>query len=298
MNCFTAILSILLCSLCFSEMPAGNWLDAWWTDGGIFITGPKYSGLIFVADDGETKVLSKSPGAGFGWAMSPDKTMLAFLASGDDGQKTIFVGDFPECNPAPIATGDFGLPFWFSSEILAAYDGTGIMLFDQNGNKTKLNLQTAYMTISTGEYLLWCDSIDVLHIFDLNHRVLLWNKRLFAPIPSPSGEFVLAKELGGEIILVYVAQCEARKLCDGELPRWTENPSGVIFLRQRDDGHNITSSVPMWMPVSTNGIPGKEISLNINLNAIITRIDYDETRGILAVTDDGAVHTIPYNLGR
>jgi len=285
----------------------GYWIEAQWLpDGSILLTGPKYRGIYLRYSDNRLDTVTDDWKAGYKPAYVPNLNAIAFSGTPDiDKMSSLSLYSFDSGEISILSSdGDFGPPILTAGDGICAFDGGKLRRFDESGNETATFDCGAYVTVSVGSDFAWCDRSGVAYIYRIKSgktESLEYSGsatgRLFNPIPSPDGDFVLFEELGGPMVLVSASDLSVTELQVGDYPVFIEKPYGILFLETTDDGEKITDSRVMFLPI-TDSEPGVAVGLIASSppDAIVTRADYSPKFGLLLTTQDGDVFVEKLNI--
>ena len=216
----------------------------WSPDGErLAFTREGYVGLwtVTAAGDG-VRQLSDEPGAGFGFAWSPDGRAIAARVArldgirrqdaikrfGVDGGASVLI-DYAAATPS--------LPVWFD-----AYR-VGVVL--EGELATRLTADAPRLAPLQGEAVLGAGP-DGVRVADLGTRSLAAltpvDGQLLNATPSPDGQRVAFEVVGGNL---YVMDRDGANVVDlgvGHRPAWSPDGRWVVFMTTQDDGYAFTAA--------------------------------------------------------
>ena len=217
----------------------------WSPDGTrLAFTREGYVGLWTVGADGaETRQLSGEPGAGFGFAWSPEGGAIAARVARLDGvRRSDAVKLFPVSGEAETLV-DYqdaatSLPRWLDATRVGVVRG-GVLDVRPTSDAPRLAPLSGEALVGTGA--------EGLRIADLGANTLrevtpIDGARLLNAVASPDGERVAFEVVGGN---AFVARRDGSGLVDlgpGHRPAWSPDGRWVALQQTEDDGHAFTAA--------------------------------------------------------
>ena len=233
--------------------PEKTFMKPRWSPDGVKIafTGLNHIGLYVMAANGDDlKILSEDSGAGNNFYWSPDGHMIStVIYTYQQGRREAFLkvfntdlGQLIQSNPVDHVK-NFGFHGFIDNRDLLVNQGID---FD----RIKLTADAIQntpdqMMAGKGKMCLSIGTAMVLYDLQTNE---------FKPIdPIPGAQYLMPTLSNDQAYLVFRAYADQMYVYDinndntiplgqGYHPRWSSDNSWIIFERQTDDGHNITSA--------------------------------------------------------
>jgi hypothetical protein len=238
-------------------------------------------------------------------SFSDDGSFCALLLTTEDETRTITLFDTKRNTFKILCSGkNLGKPVFTDIGTLLFSDGAVLTSIDFDGNLVfRKDIHTAFTIATKGKYVYYCDEEDLLYSVNIengNHVQYTGSSmRLFNPVISPCKKYLMAEELGGGILIISLSESggfvNTKRIEEGDNPRFTNNPDGVIYVITRDDGHIITESKLCFYPLGAKDNKCAK-KLSVPDGRIVIKADKDSKDNLLVIYDDGGFDIIRFEV--
>ncbi len=223
----------------------------WSPDGTkIAITGPNYVSLFVMNSDGTNlRRVSNEMGAGYNVKWSPDSRFISVTVARYDGGKrkeALKLFDLELGTSRMIS--DYAKP---SVLRLHAIDTSNNLVISEAGAVKRINTgDEATQQTKTAEIdskLICLVEGTNFSIYDPQTGVVermnpIPGAKYLTPVLSPDQNYVVFKVYGGEMQVLNIRTKQLTNLGAGHHPRWSADSRWIVFERNTDDGHQLTSA--------------------------------------------------------
>lgn len=233
---------------------------------------------------GKFRQITSGRGTGFGFSISPDGERIAYLRPGKpEGrlpQKEMVVQNL-RTGAASIAFAGRGLSFPAFSRNGAAYAASGQAI---RSTAAVARLEAGVLGIEGGKILLQKNGEKVL--FDpLGNGNYIW------PSLSPDGTRLVAYDMTVGTFVCDLSGNVLARLGRKDAPSWSRDGKWIIYMDDRDDGHQLLSSEIGC--VSPDGKMQAMLTATPGIHEMYPRCSPTEDR-ILCSTPSGEIYSISY----
>ena len=222
-----------------------------WSPAGdkIAFTGPNQKGIwIFEISTEKIIQITDKDGTGYKFSWSPNGEYIAFRAKYTDNYRSVMALEAIEVNSKKVVfltpqQKNLGLPQWGkdnSSVFVTQKEKlkeikTGIQL-TKALSKTKPKVRdelifSSYGKLKTAQF----GNPDSVKSFLKNTEII--NSEI-----SPSGDFVVCEEYGGDLIVIDLKNNKRKSLGTGYRPAWSSDGNWISYMVTEDDGHQYLAS--------------------------------------------------------
>lgn len=202
----------------------------------VYYTTAAYDGIwSYTIDDRQIRQITSDPKSGYGFAVSADGNKIAYRRSLLNSQtrrrfQEVIVADLRTGESTTIASGQsLSLPSF----------GTESPIYSEGSATQGLSKQNA-----PGTSLLGIEGTKIAISRNGDKELLdpFGDGRYIWPALSPDGSLIVAYEMGrGTIVMTVSGEITAR-LGKKNAPVWTRDGRYIVYMEDRDDGHQILSS--------------------------------------------------------
>lgn len=262
---------------------------AWSPDGTtLAFTRASFAGLWVVDADGSARALTDAPGAGFGFAWSPDGRAIVARTTREDGLRRLHaVAVFGLDGSTQRLTDERAqmpaLPRWAGPRHVALAAGSAVDVFGLDAAARAV--PQARVVLPAGGRLAVADpAAGTLRPLNVGGTAL-------NVTPSPDGRRVAYELLGGHLFVADLDTGARIDLGPGGAPTWSPDGRWLAFSETQDDGHVLTAAD--LVAVRSDG------SARVQLTQTPDRLELDPSwspdgnRIAFADATDGALYVLP-----
>jgi len=270
-------------------LPAGReWTNPVYSpDGGsIYFTVTSYDGIWkYTRADNTVSEITRDPSSGFGFAVSPDGSQIAYRRTTYDAQTQERMQEAVVVNAATLKTrvaasgSDVSLPVFVRSEAVYSVNGvpnTQALAKTAAAEVQVLGIENTKIAVLTGGTKVLLDP--------LGNGSYIWptlspDKQLLAAYDVRRGTFIC--DLNG----VVLSRLGRR---DGAV--WTRDGNWLVYMDDRDDGRSITTSEICM--VSRDG--GTTLRLTSSADVLEMNPSCSPVENKIVCSGNGALYVISY----
>jgi len=270
-------------------LPAGReWTNPVYSpDGGsIYFTVTSYDGIWkYTRADNTVSEITRDPSSGFGFAVSPDGSQIAYRRTTYDAQTQERMQEAVVVNAATLKTrvaasgSDVSLPVFVRSEAVYSVNGvpnTQALAKTAAAEVQVLGIENTKIAVLTGGTKVLLDPLgDGSYIWP----TLSPDKQLLAAYDVRRGTFIC--DLNG----VVLSRLGRR---DGAV--WTRDGNWLVYMDDRDDGRSITTSEICM--VSRDG--GTTLRLTSSADVLEMNPSCSPVENKIVCSGNGALYVISY----
>jgi Tol biopolymer transport system component len=272
------------------SMAPGEWKAAEFSPNGaaLYVTTPEHNGIWeFGLLTGKLRQITAERGTGFGFAVSPDGERIAYLRRGPVvdrlPQKEMVVRSL-RTGTARVEQSGGEISFPAFSRNGAAYVAIGSAI---RSTASIAAQEIAVVGIERGKILLQKNGKKVL--FDpVGNGNYVW------PSLSPDGTMLVAYEGGIGAFVCDLSGKLLARLGRKDAPTWSRDGKWIIYMDDRDDGHQILTSEIGF--ISPDGKVQGMLTSTPGIHEMYPRCSPTEDR-ILCSTPTGELYSISYREG-
>lgn len=212
----------------------------------IYLTTPQFNGIWeFTLTSQSLRQITSDKGSGMGFAVSPDGKQLAYRRTTTDAKtherhQEIVLVDVASRNARVLESGEtVSTPTFVSDKVVYTVGGRTKNLSSQMRMQ-----QTSIIGVEKTKIALSRNGKKVL-LDPLKGGSYVW------PSLSPDGSTMVAYEMEAGTFICDLDGKVLARLGRRDAPTWTRDGKWIVFMRDADDGHDITSS-DIWC-ISTDG---------------------------------------------
>jgi Tol biopolymer transport system component len=202
----------------------------------IYYTTESYDGIwSYSKATGEIRQITADPKSGYGFAFSRDGNQIAYRRSAFDEQtrrrtQEVVITDLRTGQSSVVASGRaVSLPTFGSESLIYSNGSTTHGLSKANVPETALlGLENTKIAISKNGTKMLLDPFG--------------DGRYIWPALSPDGKSIVAYEMGRGTVVMTIDGDLAARLGKRNAPTWTRHGQWIVYMDDRDDGHQILSS--------------------------------------------------------
>ena len=223
-------------------LPAGEgWMCPGWAPDGraIFLTAAQYRGLYrYDVATGTLAQITDASGAGYGWAVSPDGSQIAYRKTLDGsipGERTqeIVRQNLVSGLSSVMARGtSVDLPVFAGNALVTNDAGRGYMPLADNDVPA---VHASVLGIENTKIVLLLDGVKKL-LDPFGNGSYVW------PALSPDRTRLVAYDMARGAFVCDVQGNGVVRLGRIDAPAWTRSGAWIIAMHEQNDGHAITGS--------------------------------------------------------
>ncbi|MCK9211570.1 MAG: T9SS type A sorting domain-containing protein [Ignavibacteriaceae bacterium] len=210
------------------------------TSKGIVFTDAKNSSL-YVEQNGESILLTSSPGCGLYFSLSNDKRTIGYKQIDQNGNQIPSLIDITTKNITPLyAPVDLAGQVSFANDGTIAFTINNELIVRKNDAETKYDLGT-YANIAPispdAKFVAFNDNYDQLFLLNLSNgekqKITNGNGGYFNPIWSPDGKKLLYSSLAATLKVYDLEKNESYVIAEeGYSPAWSNDSKLIIFYKK------------------------------------------------------------------
>ena len=249
----------------------------------IFFTTVDFQGIWqYSLSTKSKKLITADPRSGYGFVVSPNGKSIAYRRTlnetGVRRQQEIVVQDLAAGNVEILSSGDnLSTPTFIGSSVV------------YSENVTTKNLPSG----TVQPVILGIENTKIVLVVDGTKRLLdpLTGGSYIWPVLSPDAKKVVASDMAKGTFVCTLRGSVLARLGKRNAAVWTRNSKWLIYMKDNDDGHNITSSDLFC--VSPNGNISRQLTFSKNAIELYPQCSPVENK-IVCNTLDGEILVLTY----